>query len=96
MSNAFSGRARVPEHVVDRTFGDQTVLLNLDTGQYHGLNRTGGRILELVRETGDLSVVAARMAEEYGREEPEMSADLVELCALLSARGLLEVDDTNT
>ena len=31
---------RVPEHVVYRDFAEQTVVLNLRTGRYHGLNET--------------------------------------------------------
>ena len=40
--------ARLPDHVVYRTFVYETVVLNLQTGKYHGLNRTGGRMLELL------------------------------------------------
>jgi len=39
-------RARVPNNVVYRTFAYETVVLNLNTGKYHGLNRTAGRMLE--------------------------------------------------
>ncbi len=87
-----NGRVRVPEHVVHRTFGDQTVLLNLQTGQYHGLNRTGRRMFELIEAHGSLDGVAGTLAEEYDRPEAEIAADLVDLCAALSERGLLEID----
>ncbi len=93
MSNGFSGRARVPDHVVHRAFDEKTVLLNLRSGQYHGLNRTAARMLELLEESGDLSQVAERMAAEYGRPQEEISGDLVELCASLAERGLIEMDD---
>ena len=41
---------RIPKHVVFRSFGSETVLLNLSTGQYHGLRGTGGRMLEVLAE----------------------------------------------
>lgn len=82
---------RVPDHVVHRAFGDQTVLLNLSTGQYHGLNASARRMFELLSERGSLTGVAADVAREYGRPEEEIAADLVELCAALSERGLLEL-----
>jgi hypothetical protein len=87
-----NGRVRVPDHVVHRDFGEQTVLLNLATGQYHGLNRTGRRMFELLEERGSLEGVAAQLAAEYQRSEAEVAADLVDLCAALSERGLLELD----
>lgn len=95
MEASFSGRARVPEHVVHRSFDGSTVLLNLDNGQYHGLNQTGGRMLELIEETGDLGVVVQRIAGEYDRSEAEVSEDLVDFCAMLAERGLLELDDVS-
>ena len=41
-------KARVPENVVHRQFAAETVILNLDTGLYHGLNVTGGRMMEVL------------------------------------------------
>lgn len=85
-------RTSVPEQVVHRAFGEQTVLLNLETGQYHGLNATGRRIFELLVENGGTTGVAAQIAAEYGIDESIASADLDELCTSLQARGLLEID----
>jgi hypothetical protein len=38
-------RATVPDGVVHRDFEAETLLLNLRSGTYHGLNVTGGRML---------------------------------------------------
>lgn len=87
-----SPRVSVPEQVVHRAFGEQTVLLNLATGQYHGLNATGRRIFELLSERGTTDGVAAQIAAEYEIDEARAAADLDELCASLADRGLLELD----
>jgi coenzyme PQQ synthesis protein D (PqqD) len=86
--------ARVPDHVVWRAFDAETLLLNLQTGQYHGLNSTGSRTLELVAE-GDNSVREAiwRLAEEYAAAADEIEADLLDFLADLVERGLIELDD---
>ena len=34
---------KLPQHVVYRDFVSETVLLNIQTGKYHGLNPTAGR-----------------------------------------------------
>ena len=41
-----SARVRLPQHVVHRSFVAETVVLNLRTGKYHGLNPTAGKMLE--------------------------------------------------
>jgi hypothetical protein len=83
--------ARVPQHVVHRSFAHETVVLNLKTGRYHGLNPTAGRMLAEL-ETGDrVGDIAARLAEVYERPLDEIERDLSELCLDLLARGLVEL-----
>ena len=41
-------RAIVPVHVVYRQFPAEVILLNLDTGHYHALNRTAATMFEAV------------------------------------------------
>jgi hypothetical protein len=92
------GNARVPAHVVFRSFPHETVVLNLDTGKYHGLNPTAGRMLELLEKSETVDAAAALLAEEYGQDLETIRRDLYELCIDLIERGLLEVigDDGNT
>jgi hypothetical protein len=88
----------VPAHVVFRAFPHETVVLNLDTGKYHGLNPTAGRMLELLEQSETVEQAAARLAEEYGRDAAEIRRDLYDLCRELRERGLLEIlsNDGNT
>ena len=84
-------RVVVPDHVVFRAFDAETVLLNLQSGQYHGLNPTGGRMLELLRETGSQQRTAEAIAAETGHPVEEVAADVGELCQQLGERGLIEL-----
>ena len=87
-------RIRIPDHVVFRSFETETLLLNLNTGQYHGVNRTGGRLLQLLEETGgSVRGAVARLAEETDVSVQEISSDMAEFCAALAERGLIEIDD---
>jgi hypothetical protein len=94
MSPLPPGRVVVPSEVVRRAFGSETVLLNLTTGQYHGLNATGARMLDLLEETGDAAATAKRVADEAGVDEAMVSADLADLCEQLEGRGLIVVEGT--
>jgi len=84
-------RARVPEHVVYHDFETETIVLNLETGEYHGLNATGGRILARVAAAADLREVAGALADEYGQARNEVEQDVNAFCRDLLARGLIEV-----
>ena len=86
-----SAKARVPMHVVYRAFAHETVVLNLNTGKYHGLNPTAGRMLETLEAAETVGAAVARLAAEYGRPPEEIEADVCEFCADLRARGLLEI-----
>jgi Coenzyme PQQ synthesis protein D (PqqD) len=85
-------RVTIPRHVVFRSFVEETVVLNLDSGRYHGLNPTAGRMLELLGELGEIDAVAARVADETGAPPSRVADDLRGLCASLQARGLIEVE----
>jgi hypothetical protein len=82
---------RVPPHVVYRTFALETVVVNLEKGQYHGLNTTGGRMLEVLERAPSVRAAAARLASEYGQPPEAIEADLCAFCSDLLARGLIEL-----
>ena len=85
-------RLEVPEHVVYRSFDEETLLLNLESGQYHGLNETGGRLIELLKSTdGTARDAIVRLAEEYEVEFEEIAPGLVRFCVALEQRGLVPV-----
>jgi coenzyme PQQ synthesis protein D (PqqD) len=83
----------VPDHVVHRSFEAETLLLNLETGQYHGLNPTGGRLLDLLQENGGkVGAATERLADEYGMQHAEIENEMLSFCADLAERGLIQVD----
>jgi hypothetical protein len=85
-------RARVPQHVVHRQFAEETVVLNLQTGYYHGLNVTGGRMMDELGSAPTVRAAAKRLAEEYNQPLELIEEDLVEFCIALAELGLLELD----
>lgn len=86
-------RVSVPRHVVFRAFPTETVILNLESGKYHGLNPTAGRMLDLLAREGSVREVAGLLAAEFGRDREETEVDLCSLCQALLARGLIELVD---
>jgi Coenzyme PQQ synthesis protein D (PqqD) len=82
----------VPQHVVHRSFPAETVVLNLRTGTYHGLNPTAGAMFDALARTGSVRAAAALVTERYDDAAAEIEQDLCELCEALHERGLIEVD----
>jgi hypothetical protein len=82
----------VPDHVVYREFAKETVLLNLDTGQYHGINPTGGTMLRSLERAPTVGEAAAELANHFGRSRDEMEHDVCAFCNDLLERGLVALD----
>jgi hypothetical protein len=82
-------RVEIPADVVLRSFVSETVVLNLDTGQYHALNPTGGRMVDVLVEADSVEAAAGILATEYARDEDEIVTDLCQFCADLEQRGLI-------
>lgn len=81
----------VPRHIVYRAFALETVVVNLDQGLYHGINATGGRMLEVLERSATARDAAAQLAAEYALPTERVEADLCAFCSDLLARGLVEV-----
>src|SRR5947208_3173862 len=88
-----AARLRVPEHVVYREFPEETIVLNLDSGMYHGLNRTATRMLEVVQGQDTVSAAIDTLATESGQPREGIAAGLVGLCRTLEEPGLVKRDD---
>lgn len=90
-----ASRARLPQHVVHRGFVAETVVLNLRTGKYHGLNPTAGRMLDALEAAASVGAVVPELATAYGVEPSQIEADLIALCRGLLERGLIEISDAD-
>lgn len=87
-----TSRVRVPEHVVYRDFAEETVILNLESGMYHGLNRTAARMVTTLDSAPSVGTAVDRLADEFGQPREVIARDVVALCRALSERGLIEHD----
>lgn len=87
-----TSNVKVPQHVVYRSFPAETVVLNLETGKYYGLNATAGRMLEALEQAACVRDAAAALTESYEQAQSAIERDLCELCQSLLERGLIETD----
>ncbi|MEE8469671.1 MAG: PqqD family peptide modification chaperone [Planctomycetota bacterium] len=73
--------------------GGEAVLLNLESGQYYGLDPVGARIWELLREPHSVQKLQATILAEYEVDSETCLRDLSTLVAGLQRAGLVEVLD---
>jgi|SRR5579875_4053576 len=85
-------RVRIPETVVYRSFAHETVILNLDTGLYHGVNPTGGEILDALAATGRIEDAVAALVGAHDVPLVDLRRDVHAFCRALVERGLLVID----
>jgi hypothetical protein len=81
---------RIPDGVATRKIGDETILLNLETGTYFGLDAVGSRFLELLEQYGDISVASRTMLGEFDVQSQTLEADILRLVEEMRSKGLLE------
>jgi hypothetical protein len=84
-------RVAVPEHVVRRRFAEESIALNLRTGQYHGLNATAAEMLDALSAGEEPERVAAAIAQRTGAPLEQVQNDLLALLHGLLDRDLVEV-----
>lgn len=89
-------RLRIAQQVVHRDLANESVLLNLDTGTYYGLDAVGTRLWHLVAEHGSTESVIDILLAEYDVDAPRLHKDVNALIDQLLAKGLLTTDVEQT
>jgi Coenzyme PQQ synthesis protein D (PqqD) len=88
---SFANRAIVPEHVLVRHLDGESVLLNLNTEKYFGLDAMGTRMFALVIVSPCIQSAYEKLLEEYEVEAEVLRGHLAELLSRLVDNGLLDV-----
>jgi len=91
----FANRVVVPKHVLVRHLDGESVLLNLESEKYFGLDATGTRMWELVTTAPTVDAAYAQLLEEFEVEPDLLRTHLAELLSRLLENGLLNVATDN-
>ena len=82
-------RLSVARDVMARQVGDETVILDLASGTYFGLDSVGTRIWSLL-EGRTLAEVCDAVLESHEASREQVEHDVLALAASLCERGLVE------
>jgi hypothetical protein len=83
----------ISEDVLFQEVSGETVLLDLASEQYFGLDAVGTRVWQLIGEGATTAAVVDTLLGEYEVERATLAADVDELLARLAEAGLIRFVD---
>lgn len=75
--------------VISQQVSGETVLLDLESENYFGLDEVGTRICQLIKETNDLNTIYNTLLGEYEMPEERLQQDLTTLLTEIEGLGLI-------
>ena len=79
-------KVTIPPQVMARQVGEETVILDLASGTYFGLDPVGARIWQLLADGKTLGEVCAAMLAEYEVSREDIERDVLKLADELQSR----------
>jgi hypothetical protein len=89
MTISFSDRVTVADDVLISNLQDESVILNLDSERYYGLDDVGTRFLSVLTTSESIEAAYDRLRDEYDVDPEVLRDDLLALVENLIAQGLL-------
>lgn len=85
----------VSDQVLSQQVSGETVLLDLASEQYFGLDEVGSRFWELLNQGKTFESIISLMSTEFDVSPVQLEQDLEELIVQLSAAGLVSTGPTD-
>jgi len=91
MTISFSDRVRVPDDVLISNLQEESVILNLDSERYYGLDDVGTRFLSVLNTSDSIEAAYEVLRDEYDVDAHNLRQDLIELVDALVKQGILSL-----
>jgi hypothetical protein len=91
MPISFSDRVKIPDDVLISNLQVESVILNLDSERYYGLDAVGTRILTLLSNSASIDAAYQCLVEEFDVDREVLRHDLSALIEKLVEQGLVKV-----
>jgi hypothetical protein len=86
----YAMKVSVPSHVLVRVFENESVILNLNSESYHGLDEVGTRMWTALTQAASIQEAFEALLSEYEVEPTRLRQDLDDLLDKLHQRGMVE------
>ena len=90
---SLASRVTVPAEVLVSKVGEESVILDLKSERYFGLDAVGTRMWELLGSQVTVEAAYAALLEEFEVDADRLRTDLYQLIEKLREQGLIEVVD---
>jgi hypothetical protein len=91
MEISFSDRIKIPDETLISNLLEESVLLNLNTGRYFGLDDVGTRFYSVLTSAESIQSAYETLLNEYDVEGDVLRNDLVSIINELVDQGLIEI-----
>ena len=95
MAISFADRVRVPDDVLISSLQEESVILNLISERYFGLDNVGTRMLSVLSNSESIEAAYETLAAEYDVDRAVLRHDLTSLIENLLEQGLIQVSRHN-
>jgi hypothetical protein len=82
----------IPTQVMARQVGDETVILDLASGLYFGLDEVGTRVWEMIGDGASIARICEQLGREYEVAPDVLARDVNSLLGELRSRGLVTLE----
>jgi hypothetical protein len=87
-----SDKITISQQVISRHVGDETVIVDLRSGTYFGVDPVGARIWQLMQDGKNLAEICNVMLDEYEVTFDDLERDVLALAQSLSAKNLISME----
>jgi Coenzyme PQQ synthesis protein D (PqqD). len=91
VSISFSDRLKIPDDVLISNLQDESVILNLDSERYYGLDSVGTRMLSVLTISDSIEAAYNTLIQEYDVDDQTLRRDLIALVENLVEQGLVQI-----
>jgi Coenzyme PQQ synthesis protein D (PqqD) len=92
MTISFSDRVTVPDDVLISQLQEESVILNLDSERYYGLDDVGTRMLSVLSTSSTIEAAYELLRDEYDVDDEVLRRDLLSLIEKLVNQGLVKIE----
>jgi len=92
MNISFTMQVSVPKHILVRTFKNESVILNLETESYHGLDNVGTRMWEALTRSENIQAAYESLLSDYEVDPATLRQDLQDFINQMVTRGLVDLN----
>ena len=91
-SISFSDRVRVPDDVLISNLQEESVILNLNSERYFGLDNVGTRMLSALSTSNSIEAAYEQLLAEYDVDAQVLRQDMTLMIENLLQQGLLKIE----